>query len=123
AYLAELQEMLVIEDKKIDLLATHFIWTDITGSTKGSPGNLKDFRDHIKLLRKKGCLVGVAGHAHLDGYAQISRKAFGMNYFRKAELIRRPQVIIVPAITRGKGRNGFLILDTEQFTFEAIALD
>ena len=123
AYLAELHEMLVIENKKINLLATHFICPDITGSMKGSPGNLKDFRDHIKLLRKKGCLVGVAGHAHLDGYAQISRKAFGMNYFRKAELIRRPQVIIVPAITRGKGRNGFLILDTEQFTFEAIALD
>ena len=122
-YLEKLPEQTVIQDVGIEILATHFVWPDICGSMQGSPSNLKDFRDHLKLVRKKGCSVGLAGHAHLEGYAQISRKAFGMNYFRKADLMRRPQVIILPAITRGKGMNGYLVIDTEKYIFEAIAID
>ena len=122
-YLRQLPEKLVIEGGKMKILATHFIWPDISGSMKKSPGSLKDFRGHIKLVKNNKCLTGLAGHAHLEGYAQISKKAFGMNYFREARLLRSPQIIIVPAITRGIGRNGYLILDTEKYTFKAIALD
>lgn len=122
-YLKKLPEKTIIRDSVLNILGTHFIWPDICGSMQGAPSTLKDFRRHLKLVKKSGCLVGLAGHAHLEGYAQISRKAFGMNYFRKAELIRRQQVIIVPAITRSKGKNGYLVLDTEKYNFEAIALD
>ena len=122
-FLRTLEEKLIIKDERFSILATHFIYPDITGNRTVSPSSLEDFREHIKLIRKNKCLVGLAGHAHLEGYAQVSRKAFGMNYFREADLIRRPQVIIVPAITRSKGRNGYLILDTEKYKFEAIPLD
>lgn len=123
AYLMQLPETLVVEDNKLNILATHFIWPDITGSMKKFSASLKDFRDHLRLVKKEGCLVGLAGHAHIEGYVRISKKAYGMNYFRKDNLIRSTQVILVPAITRGKGGNGYMILDTEQFNFEAIALD
>jgi predicted phosphodiesterase len=123
SYLEQLPEKLVIDGGNMKILATHFILPDISGSTKGSPGNLDDFRDHLGMIRKNKCLVGLAGHAHLEGYVQVSRKSFGMNYFREARLLRRPQVIIVPAVTRGKGRNGYLMLDTEKHIFEAIPLD
>jgi hypothetical protein len=46
-----------------------------------------------------------------------------MNYFRKGKLFEDTQVLLVPAITRGGGMNGFLILDTEKREFEAIPLD
>jgi hypothetical protein len=91
---------------------------------KGSPKNLKAFRDHLNMVKRNRCLIGLAGHAHLEGYAQISKKAFGMNYFRQAEIIRRrSQIIIIPAITRSDGRNGYLVIDTEKYIFEAIAFD
>lgn len=122
-YLRQLPESLVIKDVRFSILATHFIWPDITGSRKSSPSELKDFREHLKVVKKNRCMVGLAGHAHPEGYAQISKKAFGMNYFREDEIIRRPQVIIVPSITRSKGKNGYLILDTEKYKFEAIALN
>jgi predicted phosphodiesterase len=123
-YLASLAEMIIIEDPRFNILATHFIWPDITGHMKGSPENLKAFRDHISMIKRNSCLLGLAGHAHLEGYAQISKKAFGMNYFRQAEIIRRrPQIIIIPAITRSDGRNGYLVIDTEKYIFEAIAFD
>ncbi|MFC2115567.1 metallophosphoesterase [Bacteroidota bacterium] len=122
-YLMQLKEMLVIEDKKLNILATHFIWPDITGSMQRSPASLKDFREHLKLVKMNRCVVGLAGHAHLEGYAQISKKVYGMNYYRKADLMSQSQVIIVPAITRGKGRNGYLVLDTTELNFEAIPFD
>jgi predicted phosphodiesterase len=122
-YINQLPEMKVIRDRRMNILATHFVYPDITGSMQKSPSELDDFRDHLKLVKKHGCLVGLAGHAHLEGYAQISKKALGMNYFRKAQLIRRSQLIVVPAITRSKGRNGYLVVDTEKFNFEAIALN
>jgi predicted phosphodiesterase len=122
-YLDRLPEMKVIREGGLNILATHFVHPDITGSMQGSPSRLEDFRDHLELLKNNRCLLGLAGHAHLEGYAQISRKALGMNYFRKARLLRRPQLIVVPAVTRGKGKNGYLIIDTEKLNFEAIALN
>ncbi len=122
AYLMQLPETLVIENDRMKILATHFVWPDLCGSMQGSPSTLEDFQDHLRMIRKNKCLVGLAGHAHLEGYAQISKKAFGMNYFRKASLLRRPQLIIVPAITREKGQNGYLFLDTKKFNFEALPL-
>jgi hypothetical protein len=122
-YLNHLPEMKVISDRRMNMLATHFVYPDITGSMQKSPSELDNFRDHLKLVKQHRCLVGLAGHAHLEGYAQISKKALGMNYFRKARLIRRPQLIVVPAITRGKGRNGYLVVDTEKLNFEAIPLN
>ncbi|MFC2112989.1 metallophosphoesterase family protein [Bacteroidota bacterium] len=122
-YLEKLPESLVIKADKFSILATHFISPDLTGSKTESPSELKDFRAHLKLVKKNKCLVGLAGHAHPEGYAQISKKAFGMNYFRETDLIRSTQTIIVPAITRSKARNGYLVIDTEKFKFKAIALD
>ena len=122
-YLEKLTEQTLIKNTGLNILATHFVWPDKCGCMQTSPSSLKDFRGHLKLVRKSGCMVGLAGHAHLEGYAQISRIAFGMNYFRKADLMRRPQVIIAPAITRGKGRNGYLVIDTEKYIFEAIPIE
>ena len=93
------------------------------GVTKGSPARRKEFGKHIRLLKHKKCLVGIAGHAHPEGYVQVSGKYYRMNYFRKGNLLNETQVILSPAITRGEGRNGFLLLDTQKKEFEAIPLD
>lgn len=121
-YLAQLPETKIIKGGRINILATHFIYPDITGCMQASPSSLKDFKNHLKLVKRNKCQVGLAGHAHLEGYAQVSRKVFAMNYFQKAQLMRCTQVIVVPAITRGKSRNGYLVLDTEKRNFETIAL-
>ena len=122
-YLDRLPETKVIREGGLNILATHFICPDITGSMQGSPGRLEDFREHLKLLKENGCRLGLAGHAHMEGYALITRKVLGMHYFRRARLIRRSQILIVPAVTRGKARNGYLIVDTGKRNFEAIAIN
>ena len=121
-YLNELPEQLVIGTGDFNILATHFIEPDITGASKGSPSGRKDFSLHLKLLKKKNCMVGLAGHAHLEGIACISRRDFTMNYYRKSHLYKKQQIIVGPPITRNPGSRGFIILDTLSREFEAILL-
>ena len=121
-YLNALPEQLVIETGDFNILATHFIEPDITGTSKGSPAGRQDFSGHLKLLKKNNCLVGLAGHAHLEGFARISRRDYLMNYYRKSHLLKKRQIIVVPPITRNPGSRGFIILDSLSREFEAISL-
>lgn len=121
-FLSRLPECLVIDAGEFKILATHFVEPDITGSSKASPSIRKDFFRHLKLLKKKKCLVGLAGHAHLEGFARISRRDFLLNYYRKTRLSGRRQLIIGPPVTRNPGSRGFIILDTLNRELEAISL-
>ena len=123
AYLTSLPEHCVISTGEFGILCTHFIAPDITGATQGSPASHKDFRKHLKMIRQKRCLLGIAGHAHPEGYVQVSRRYYRMNYFRRESLLEGAQVIIGPAISRGESRRGYLLLDTEKREFAAIPLE
>ena len=122
-FLSGLPEEFILTDRPFNIYASHFIYPDLTGNRQSSPSRQEDFREHLRLIKRKKCRLGLAGHAHLEGYAQITRKALGMNYFRKAELLKRTQLIVSPAITRSKARSGYLILDTEKYKFESVPLD
>jgi len=120
-FLNELPEKMVIDTGNFNILATHFIDPDITGSTRKSPLTRKDFSGHLKLLMKHNCLAGLAGHAHLEGFALISRKHYLMNYYRKHQLSARRQVLVTPPVTRNPGSRGFVMIDTIHREFEAIS--
>ena len=122
-YLSTLPESYVAGSENFSILCTHYIAPDVMGVTKGNPASRKEYGKHFRLLKRKKCLVGIAGHAHPEGYVQVSGKYFRMNYFGKGNLLKEKQVILSPAITRGGGRNGFLLLDTQKKEFEAIPLD
>jgi hypothetical protein len=120
-YLSKLPEQLIIGAGRFNILATHFIAPDITGTSKGSPAGRKDFSLHVKLLKKTRCLVGLAGHAHMEGFAVVTKKDYGMYYYRKFNLYNRRQIIVGPPVTRNPGSRGFMILDTSVREFEAIS--
>jgi predicted phosphodiesterase len=121
-FLNGLPEYIVIEAGDFNILATHFIEPDITGTSKLSPSGRKDFSLHLKLLKKKKCLAGLAGHAHLEGFARISRRDYLMNYYRESNLLKNRQIIVGPPITRNPGSRGYIMLDTLSREFEAISL-
>ncbi len=121
-FLNKLPEYMVIKSEYFNILATHFIEPDITGTSKGSPSSRKDFSRHLKLMRRKKCLLGFAGHAHLEGFARISRQDYLMNYYRKSQLLKQRQIIVGPPVSRNPGSRGFIILDTLSREFEALSL-
>ena len=122
-FLSSLPEQTIAGAGKFNVLCTHFISPDITGATQESPASRKDFRHHFSMMKKSKCRLGMAGHAHLEGYVQVSRKFYRMNYFRSEKLFEGPQVIIGPAVSRGESRPGFIVMDTEKEEFTAIPLE
>lgn len=67
-------------------------------------------------------MAGLVGHAHLEGFARISRRSYLMNYYRESKLLNKRQIIVGPPITRNTGSRGFIILDTISHEFKAISL-
>ena len=112
-FLSSLPETCVMDCGKFSILFTHFLYPDLTGSSKFFPDSIKHFRPHLKFMQSNNCLLGIAGHAHLQGYSVASRNHFRYNFFGKTVLDPLPQVILGPAVTRGDSKNGFMILDTE----------
>ncbi len=119
-YLTGLPETKIICEGMIFL--SHFLFPDLTGSTNFSPSGQADFKAHLKLLRKKRTKIGIMGHKHPEGYAAISKKQTGVYGFRSNPLEDFPVILIVPAITRGEVRNGYLVLDTASGSVESFPL-
>lgn len=113
SFLSSLPEIYIMDCDNFSILFTHFLYPDLTGSTKFFPETIYHFRPHLKFMQSNKCLLGIAGHAHLQGYSIASRKNFRYNFFGKTQLDDLPQVILGPAVTRGDSRNGIMILDTD----------
>lgn len=112
-YLSKLPETAILDCNDFKILLTHFLYPDLTGSSRFFPDSIKDFRLHLKFMQSRKCLLGIAGHGHLQGYSIASKDQFRYNHFGKISLDPIPQVIVGPAITRGDSKNGFMILNTE----------
>jgi len=119
-YLSGLPETMIICEGMI--LLSHFLFPDLTGSTKSAPVNRADFIPHLKLLRKQKTAIGIMGHKHPEGYAAISPGNTGIYGFRGNLLDDFPLILIAPAITRGAVGNAYLILDTTSGYVEAFPL-
>jgi len=119
-YLWSLSETMLICEGMIFL--SHFLFPDLTGSTNFSPSGKADFKAHLKLLKKKRSKIGVMGHKHPEGYSAVSKNQTGVYGFRSNTLEEFPVVLIIPAITRGAVRNGYLVLDTGRGSVEAFPL-
>lgn len=121
-YLATLPETTIMDCNNFSILFTHFLYPDITGSSKFFPESVKDFRPHLKYVQSNKCLFGFAGHGHLQGYSIASKNDFRYNYFGKIFLGTVTQVIVGPAITRGDSKNGFMLINTDLPELDVIQL-
>ncbi|MBL7111016.1 MAG: metallophosphoesterase family protein [Bacteroidales bacterium] len=122
-YLRSLPETKIFPCKKFSILFTHFLYPDLTGSTRWFPEEDKDFMPHLKYMNSCKCILGIMGHGHLQGYSVTSGKKLIYNYFGEYQLGKYPQAIIIPAITRGDSLNGYFMLDSDSMKLEAIKLD
>jgi predicted phosphodiesterase len=121
-FLSSLPESYIMECTNFSVLFTHFLYPDLTGSSKFFPDTIDDFRLHLKYMKLNKCLLGITGHAHLQGYSVTSKDNFRYNFFGKTKLDNSQQVIIGPAVTRGDSKNGFMIFDSESSELEVIQL-
>jgi predicted phosphodiesterase len=122
AWLEELPEIWVQDYGGVKFLFSHFVYPDLLGLRTYFPKRAEEFREHLAFIGRHGCTIGISGHFHFEGLSRVReddvrRQGFG-SYGYSQEL----QYWSGPCVARGQFTNGYLMIDTEQSTVEAVRL-
>lgn len=106
----------------VRFLFSHFVYPDLLGMRTYFPKRAEEFREHLAFIEQHGCTIGISGHFHFEGLSRVRaddvrRQGFG-TYGYTQEL----QYWSGPCVARGQFTNGYLLIDTEQATVEAVRL-
>ncbi|MBI9033244.1 MAG: metallophosphoesterase [Bacteroidales bacterium] len=122
AIVAQLSEYAILNTEKFNILTSHYVYPNVTGSRSGFFYDREDFEFHFEFMKKQDCLMSFSGHEHPYGFVKVTH--YVLNQFGFERVLLRPErtSIIVPAIASGKKPNGFLIFDTENLEIQAVKL-
>jgi len=121
-YLLQLPESVVAKYEKLNILFTHYLSPDITGSTKWFISDASDFQEHLQFIEESNCSYGFVGHAHIDGCLIVDNEKIKVRNFDSFTLKNKLQTVALPCIARGKHLNGLLIFDTNSLQLEIVSL-
>ncbi len=120
-FICSLPEFQILKTDMGNILLTHFVFPNITGSAKIFYFEEKEFDSHRTFLKEQNCQFGVAGHRHFSGLYVVSDKILSKRFGKKIEL-KAYDIVLTPPIARNQSKSGFCILDSEQCTIEAIKI-
>ena len=122
AYLMSLPEYERISMDGIDILITHFLYPDFSGSLRKRIDDICDYRAHFSFMQKNNCILSFAGHMHKEGFELVNNSGYH-EYGFKRKLIRQTETFIgLPAIANGSNKSGMAVFNTRNFEFKAIRL-
>lgn len=121
-YLAGLPLSLAVELDGVNVLFSHALFPDLSGTLTWRPQDHWDFQRHFKLLRAQGCRLGFCGHLHPDGIAVAGTGSFSFSRFRTYRVSPDLVQYVCPSTAGISGKSGFLVLDMANSTLEAAAV-
>ena len=121
-YLVTLPEKYIMDIKGMKLLFSHYVYPNITGLLKEFYNTPLEFQMHLDYMQTNGCIYSFAGHSHTKGLFIASHDKIIQKAFNRKYLLKEQVCIKVPSIASHRIGNGFCILDTDNFTVEAIRI-
>ena len=121
-FLNALREYEIAEYDGNCFLFTHFLYPDISGATTKHLKTRQDVNEHFNFMKEKNCLIGFTGHAHIEGFTLVVQNDLKFHPFGNLQLNKGLQCIVLPGITSGNKKSGYLIFDTQSFELNAVAL-
>ncbi len=121
-YLASLPLSLAVELDGVNLLLSHALFPDPSGTLTWRPQDHWDFQRHFTQLRARGCRIGICGHLHPDGIAVAAPGSFAFSRFRTYRVSSDLVQYVCPSTAGISGKSGFLVLDVAGLTLEAAAV-
>lgn len=121
-YLSSLPEYVISNITGQNILFSHFIYPDITGSRSDFRKYENYFTSHIDFMKKHDCNLSFFGHAHFEGVKVFNNESLKVKSFGKLKISERPQAIICPCIVKGNQKNGIAIFDTNTMKLNVIYL-
>ncbi len=121
-YLKSLPEYEVRNINGYNILFTHFLYPDISGSLRKRVDEICDYRNHFWFMRQNSCILSFSGHMHREGFEIINMMGFKEFGFKKKRLRKTESFIGLPSVASGKNKNGVAIFDTESFELKTFRL-
>ncbi|MBN1251592.1 MAG: metallophosphoesterase family protein [Bacteroidales bacterium] len=122
-YLMNLPEFYLEKTPNLNILFSHFIFPDITGSTNFFPSKKRHFIEHFDFMKSHNTSLSIVGHGHVQGFARVNenKRAF-FNGFGNGILKNINQIIFTSSIANSSRKSGLLIIDDSKMEFEVIEL-
>ncbi|MBN2681735.1 MAG: metallophosphoesterase [Bacteroidales bacterium] len=118
-YLSKLPEYICLEN---GLFLSHYLFPDITGDTRVFRPWPEQCREHFAFVNEKDCNISVSGHMHTEGFLFFSNKSRRYRKYGAYQIKEKHRHIFVPALSSGKKKNGFCIIDFENKRIEGISI-
>ena len=112
-YLNGLPEFTTEDVNGIQLLFSHHIYPDLSGSLRKMPTWPPDIWPHLNWMKKQGCHLAISGHTHMEGTMTGNwyhlHTTIEKNFFTD---MRRNWMTCLP-VTQGGVSSGYLIFDPD----------
>ena len=122
AWLESLPSTYAGEYDGLRVLFTHFAMPDLHGLRTYFPKRAEEFHEQLAFIEKHSCTIGISGHMHYEGLSRVNESEIRRQSFGIFPFSRDLQYWYGPCIARCQFSNGFLIVDTECSTVEAVRL-
>ncbi len=121
-YLRTLPEYVVLPSTRGDILFSHYVYPNLSGTGKTFYTYSDEFKKHFEFARQKKCLLSFFGHTHTTGLLKITQKKIRKYGFKKVTALSGENAVSVPSIVLNGKRNGFCIFDMKENTAESFKI-
>lgn len=121
-FLKSLSEFKVVETMQGKILLSHYLYPNITGSTKKFYNENMDFKDHREFMKSNDCLVSFTGHRHYSGLFISTENGIIRRRYNSKHYIKRGDCIHVPQVARNRIGNGFCVFDSIEFSIKTVRI-
>ncbi len=119
-FLKQLPEYSIEQTDNFQILFSHFLFPDITGSTIVIPKKKRAIKPHFNFMKIKNCLLSFVGHSHINGFALYRGRHISFRDFGNKRLSKRQQIIFGPAVARTDDGCAYMIFDTANLRLSVI---
>lgn len=121
-FLKSKKEYAVVTHQNYSLLFSHYIYPNLSGSSKNFITSTKELLTHFQWMQSLNASFSFCGHGHpalttIYEFSQEKKLAFG-----NAVKLNKNSIIMLPAIVKNDNAQGFCIFDTESFILKAFSI-
>ncbi len=126
-YLNSLKEYEILKLEETNILFSHFIYPNFTGSNRKFPFFERDMNKHFNFISENNCACSIFGHLHpfqplISSKSKFSLLSFFNSAFKNV-MVEIQQIntsqktaYSIPSLTNNKYNNKLAILDTKNMT-------
>jgi len=122
SFLKTLSQFRILKTDIGNLLATHYIYPNLSGMQTSYCETHTDYILHFDFMQTHQVNIAVAGHAHASRLLCVTKEKIHRLKFGKSCNLSDDMIIVCPPIARGSKKQGFLIIDTTEKTARAIRI-